>query len=227
MQTNTVQTLIEYVKDLSGQSNISDDKVIRALNFGTDRYSAIALEVASKYGWDSRNQTDVSRVTVTTGDTKLEIEDELVTVMEIERLNADGTHTKLTPIDRRDAEYTTLKNQTGTPTSFDLDGQVIRPLPTPSGSFTYRLTYGRAHPRYSASNLTQGTGVIPIHEEFIAFFAADRVMIGTNDPSRTAVRNELTVMERDIKALLKNRDQATPKRIKSKTMNSSNSFKRT
>ncbi len=226
METNTVQTLIDYVKDLSGQTNASDAKIIRALNFGTDRYSAIALEIASKYGWDSRNQTDVSRVTSTTSDTTLLIEDELVTVMEVELLNADGTYQKLTPTDRRDSNYEALKIQTGTPNAYDLDGQLIRPLPVPSGSFTYRLTYGRGHPRYTVDNLTQATGVIPLHEEYLAFFAADRIMIGTNDPSRTQVRNELTVMERDIRTLLANRDQATPKRLKPSNTASANRFGR-
>ena len=226
MQTNTVQTLIEYVKDLSGQSNVADAKVVRWLNAGTDRYSAMAVEIAMKFGWDSRNQTDVNRATTTTSDTKLEIEDELLTLLELERLNADGSYTKLNPVDRRDSEYEALKGQTGTPSAYDLDGQLIRPLPAPDSTFTYRLTYSRAHPRYSVDNLTQSTGILPVHEEYIAFYAADRIMIGMSDSARTAVRNELTVMENNIKKLLSNRDQATPKRLKPKTFAGSNRFGR-
>jgi hypothetical protein len=227
MQTNTVQDLIDELKDLTGQTNLSDEKAVRALNRGTDRLSAIRLEIARKSGWDSRNQSDVSRVTTTTSDSKLELEDELVTLQELERLNADGTYTTLTAIDRRDSEYTTLKNQTGTPTAYDMDGRILRPLPVPDSSITYRLTYGRPHPRFTTDNLTQSTGVMQTEEEFIVFFAADRIMIGTNDPSRTQVRNELVVMERDIRKMAANVDQATPKRIKNKTMNHSNTFKRT
>jgi hypothetical protein len=182
--------------------------------------------MASKYGWDSRNQTDVARVTTTSSDPTLLIEDELVTAMEVELLLGDGTYQKLTPIDRRDSEYEAMKSQTGTPRAFDLDGQLIRPLPVPSGAFTYRLTYGRAHPRYTVDNLTQTTGVVPLHEEFIAFYAADRIMIGASDSARTAVRNELTKMERDIRTLLTNRDQATPKRIKPMNRASANRFGR-
>lgn len=226
MQENTVQDLINEVKDLTGQDNASDEKIIRALNRGTDRLSAIRLEIARKSGWDSRNQTDVSRVTTTTSDTKLTMEDELLTLLELEKQNADGTYTALDPIDRRDSEYSALKNQSGSPTAYDLDGRIIRPLPVPNGSVTYRLTYGRPHPRYTADNLTQGTGVMQTEEEFIVFHAADRLMIGNNDPSRTQIRNELTVMERNIKTLAANVDQATPKRMKPRNTAGANRFGR-
>ena len=226
MVENTVQTLIDEVKDLSGQSNLSTAKAVRALNRGTDRLSAIRLEIARRSGWDSRNQTDVSRVSTTTSDTTLSTENELLTLLELERQNSDGTYTKLTPIDRRDSEYQGLKDKTGTPTSFDLDGRIIRPLPAPDSSNTYRLTYGRVHPRFTTGNLTQATGVLATEEEFLVFYAADRVMIGTNDPSRTQVRNELTVMEGNIKEMAAAVDQATVNRIKPKvdSVFSSNNF---
>lgn len=226
MITNTVQDLIQEVKDLCGQSNATNTKVISALNRGTDRLSAIRLEIARKSGWDSNNQSDVSRVTTTTSDTTLLMEDELLTLLELETLNADGTYTKLDPIDRRDSEYETLKNQSGTPEAYDMDGRIIRPLPVPNTSVSYRLTYGRVHPRFSVSNLTQATGVLPTEEEFLVFFAADRIMIGTNDPSRTQVRNELTVMERNIRTLAANIDQATPKRLKPSNRVGANRFGR-
>ena len=226
MQTNTVQTLIDEVKDLSGQSNVSTAKVIRLLNRGTDRLSAIRLEIARKSGWDSSNQTDVSRVTTTSSDATLLMEDELLTLLELERLNADGTYTRLTPIDRRDSEYEALKNQTGSPRAYDLDGRLIRPLPVPNTSVSYRLTYGRVHPRYSVDNLTQSTGVLPTEEEFVIFYAADRLMIGMSDSARAAVRNELTVMEDNIRTLAANVDQATPKRMKPRTFAGANHFGR-
>ena len=226
MQTNTVQDLIQEAKDLSGQSNASNAKVISALNRGTDRLSAIRLEIARKSGWDSRNQTDINRVTTTTSDPTLLLEDELVTLLELEKLNADGTYTKLTPIDRRDSQYEGLKNQSGTPRAYDMDGRIIRPLPVPDSSVTYRLTYGRAHPRYSVDNLTQSTGVMPTEEEFIVFYAADRLMIGSNDPSRTQVRNDMMLMEDNIKKMAANVDQATPKRLTPKNRATSNRFGR-
>lgn len=224
MQTNTVQTLIDEAKDLSGQTNASTAKVIRLLNRGTDRLSAIRLEIARKSGWDSRNQTDINRVTTTTSDTTLLLEDELTTLLELEKLNSDGTYTKLIPVDRRDRQYEGLKSQTGSPRAYDMDGRIIRPLPVPNASTSYRLTYGRIHPRFTVDNLTQSTGVMQTEEEFLVFYAADRLMIGSNDPSRTQIRNELTVMEDNIRKMAANVDQATPKRLIPKNQAGANRF---
>jgi hypothetical protein len=226
MQENTVLDLIEEVKELSGQTNASNAKILRNLNRGTDRLSAIRLEIARKSGWDSRNQTDINRVTSTTTDTTLLLENELLTVLELELQNSDGTYTKLVPLDRRDGLYETIKDNIGTPTHFDMDGRIIRPFPAPNSEQTYRLTYGRAHPRFSEDNLSQGTGVMPTEEEFIVFYAADRIMIGMSDSARVQVRNELTIMEANIKKMAANVDQATAKRLRPQSRAASTRFGR-
>lgn len=231
MQQNTVQTLIDYVKDLSGQDNISTAKVIRALNFGTDHLSVIKLLAASKTNPDSSNNTDLSRTSVTTSDTTLDLSGgdldngELLTFRHLEILS-NGNYKRLIPIDSRDNDYVNLQNKTGTPTHFDIEGNIIRPLPVPNTSVTYRLSYGRVHPRYSTSNLTQATGLLPNEEEYVALYAADRVMIGMSDSARTAVRNELTVKTEEIKKMTALRDQVTPKRLKPLNRAGSNRFGR-
>jgi hypothetical protein len=235
MQQNNVQTLIDYAKDLSGQSNAATAKVIRALNFGTDSLSTIKLLAASKTNPDSSNQTDVSRSTVTTSDSTLGVyggtiaQDELVSFLGIEILGSNGTYTKLTPTDIRSDDYQTLQSQSGTPTHFDLSGQLIRPLPAPDASYTYRLSYGRAHPRFSASNLTQTTGLLPLEEEYVATFAADKLMVGSSDPMRSNLRNDLVVLEGKIEKMVTSRDQITSRTLQATIAPafSRNSFKRT
>lgn len=231
MQTNTVQTLIDYVKDLSGQDNLSTAKVIRALNFGTDHLSVIKLMKSSKSNPDSSNNTDLSRTSVTTSDTSLDLSGGDLEIGEVSTLRhleilLNGNYKRLSPIDSRDSDYATLQNQTGTPTSFDIEGNTVRLLPTPNASFTYRLSYGRVHPRYSVDNLTQNTGLLPNEEEYVALYAADRVMIGMSDSARTAVRNELTIKVREIEKMVGLRDQSTPKRLKPKTAAGANRFGR-
>lgn len=213
MQTNTVQTLIDYVKDISGQTNASTAKIIRALNFGTDHLSTLKLIAGGRFNYDSSNQTDVSRVTVTTSDNTLLLEDEMVTLQGLE-IYLNGQYKKLEPIDFRDSDYETLQNQTGTPTSYDLSGQRIIPLPVPDASYTYRLTYGRVHPRYSEDNLTSDTGLLPTEEEYVALYAADKIMLGTSDSARVQVRNELTVKAKEVKKMASLRDQNTPRKLK-------------
>lgn len=219
MIQNTVQTLVDYVKDLSGQTNASTAKIIRALNFGVDHLSVIKLMAGSKTNPDSSNHTNVTRATVTTSDTILSQaggtleEGELMSLRRIE-LVIEGVYTPLETIDTRSAEYEYLSNQTGVPEYFDIDGGQIRLFPRPNATFTYQLTYGRVHPRFSSDNLTQGTGLLPNEEEYVALYAADRIMIGMSDSARAAVRNELPIKQREIEKMVALKDQSTSKRLK-------------
>jgi len=232
MQQYTVQTLVDYVKDISGQTNAPIAKIIRALNFGVDHLSTLKVLAGSKTNPDSSNHTDVSRVTVTTSSATLNIsggdlEDGEALVFRHLEVATGSTYTRLSSIDSRDAEYEYLQNQTGEPTHFDIEGNIVRLLPTPSGSFTYRLSYGRVHPRYTTSNLTQSTGLLPNEEEYVGLYAADKILIGTNDPTRTQVRNELTVKEGEIMKMTALRDQSVSRRLKPKNSTlTRNSFRR-
>lgn len=216
MQNRTVQTLIDYIKDLTGQTNLTNAKAIRALNFGTDHLSYLKKVASGRSDWDSANHGDVSRVTTTTGDSKLELENELVSIKKLEFIAASGEYKTLEPIDRRDTTYEALKNATGTPTHYDLSGNFVRLLPTPNQTFTYRLTYGRIHPRFSVDNLTQATGLDPLDEEYVALYAADRIMIGVSDSARTAIRNELVMKAEEVKLSAQTKDQASARRMKPK-----------
>lgn len=214
MIQNTVQTLIEYVKDISGQTNASNAKIIRALNFAVDNYSYIKITSSGRWKWDSRAQGDLSVVTTTTSDSILELEDELTAISSLEVL-VDGTYRLLENADQRDFDRSISSITTGLshPGYFDLEGRFIRLYPAPTASQTYRLTFSRPHPRFSEAELNVATGIEPIHEEYIALYAADRIMLGTNDPSRTAIRNELSMKEREIRELSSKRDQSRPMKL--------------
>lgn len=232
MIQNTVQTLIDYVKDLSGQTNAPTAKIIRALNFGTDQLSVVKLMAASRINPDSSNNTDVSRTIVTTSATTLSLSGgdldngEVLTFRHLEILS-DGEYVRLSPIDSRESNYELIQNDTGTPEYFDIDGNQIRLFPQPNASFTYRLSYGRVHPRFSADNLTQATGLLPNEEEYVALYAADRIMIGSSDSARAAVRNELTLKQREIEKMVGLQDQSKARRLKpvATTAFTRNSFK--
>lgn len=218
MQTNTVQTLVDYIKDLTGQTNLSDAKAIRAINFAVDNYTYIALTSGGKWKWDSSNQTDVPRVTTTIGasDEKVSLETELLAIQQVEILE-NGKYKPLDPIDirdRQDASLSTVYSGTGEPQYYDYDSGNLYIYPQSDTSRTLRVTYSRAHPRFTTSDLSSSIGVVPIHEEYIALYAADRVMIGTNDPSRTQIRNEMVAKEAEIRDMFSKRDQDTQRRLK-------------
>lgn len=214
MQNNTVTTLIDYVKDLTGLTNATNAKIIRALNFGTDHLSLLKTMAGSRADWDSSNHGDISRVTTTTSDSTLDLENELVTVKKLELVGSNGEYKTIEPTDRRYDGYESIKNATGTPTHYDIVGNTVRLMPTPDQSFTYRLTFGRVHPRYSVDNLTQATGLSPLDEEYVALYAADRLMIGANDPSRVAIRQELQIKKDEVIMVETKKDQSSARRMR-------------
>lgn len=221
MIQNTLETLIEEIKDLSGQTNASTAKIIRAVNRGVDRISVIKQLKASKTNPDSSNHTNISRANVTTSDIALAVSGgtistgEVLTFRHIELLQGDQ-YIRLHPIDSRDAEYEYLQNQTGVPEYFDIDGEQIRLFPKPNGLYTYRITYTRVHPRFTVNDLGGPTGLLPVEEEFVVMYATDRIMIGGNDSFRVQVRNEIASLQRDIENMVGLRDQSQSRRIKPK-----------
>lgn len=219
MVTNTLQTIIDYVKDLTGQTNASDEKIIRAVNFGVDNLAFLSLTAAGRFKPDSRNHGDVNRVitTVTSGTTKLLLESELVTISQMD-IEVGGVWRRLEPTDRSESRDTPLdtSNATGTPTSYDVEGNHAYLYPVPNATFRVRLSFGRAHPRFTVADLASELGINPLHEEYVAFFAADRILIGTSDASRVQVRNELASLRADVIELFKSQDQDTVRRLKPK-----------
>lgn len=220
MITNTLADTIQYVKDLTGQTNASDAKIVRALNYAVDHYTYLALTSSGKWKWDSTNQTDKPRMTttITSATDKVELEVDTITVNQLEVL-VDGKYKIVHPIDIRDNQEQPLESEysvAGVPQYYDFDGRNLYLFPVSDATRTLRVTVGRAHPRFDSSDTTVSIGVSPIHEEYIALYAADRLMIGSNDPSRTQIRNEMTVKQEEIRDLFSKRDQDTGMRIKSK-----------
>ncbi len=219
MIQNILSDTIEYIKDLTGLTNVSTAKVVRALNYAVDHYTYLALTSSGRWKWDSTNQTDVSRLTttVTSADDKVELESDTVTIQQVEIL-VDGKYKIVHPTDIRDNQMEPISEQfdtQGIPQYYDFSGRNLYLFPSSDSSRTLRVTVGRAHPRFSPTDLTVSVGVSPIHEEYIALYAADRLMIGSNDPSRTQIRNEMTIKQEEIRDLFSKRDQDSVRRIKS------------
>lgn len=229
MVTNTVQTLIDELKDLTGLSNISNEKAIRALNRGVDSLSTIQLIASGRNKNDSINHGDVSRVTttVTVGDTKVLLETEATTLQQLDIL-VNGKYQRVEPIDRRDnnrVPLDTTYSTPGVPRYYDREGNHAYLYPTPDETYTLRLTYGRPHPRFTTDNLSQSTGMIPLFEEYVIAYGSDYCMIGSSDTARAQVANKLVLLERKVVDTLKNQDEDKVRRLTPKLNNAfSNRF---
>lgn len=227
MVTNTVQTLIDEVKDLSGQTNLGVPKAIRALNRGADSLSTLSLIASGRNKNDSRNHGDISRVTTTVeaGTEKVLLEDEVMTLQQLDVL-VDGKYQRVDTIDRRDNDRVPLDttySTPGVPKYYDREGNHLYLYPSTDQEYTLRLTYGRPHPRFTEDNLTQDTGMLPLHEEYVVAYAADIVMIGMSDSARAQVANKLIALERKVVDTFKNQDEDRAHRIRPKQNNAFNS----
>lgn len=219
MITNTLADLIEDIKDLTGLTNLTDAKAVRAINYAADHYTYLALTSSGRWKWDSRNQTDIARLTttITSATDKVELEADTITIQQVEVL-VDDKYQIVHPIDIRDNQDQPLQSEysvAGVPSYYDFNGRHLYLFPVSDSSRTLRVTVGRAHPRFTSSDVTVELGVSPIHEEYILLYASDRLMIGGNHAKRTQIRNEVTVKQEEIRDLFSKRDQDSGRRIKS------------
>lgn len=232
METNTVQTLIDSVKDLTGLTNLQTAKAIRALNFGVDDYSRQTILASGKWRQDSTNHGNISRITATlaSGATKLSLPTELIAIRQVE-IQVDGKYQIVDPTDIHDHAATPLDTQysaSGKPKYYDYDSNHLYFYPPSDEARTVRVTYSRAHPRFAADNLTQNTGVLQIDEEYVVLYAADYVAIGSSDTARVPIAEKLERKRKELHQTFANLDQDTPKRLVSnqRAAFTRNSFRR-
>lgn len=216
METNTLQTLKDYTIDLTGLSNLTDAKFVRAVNFSVDDYSRIKIFGSGKWKRDSSNHGDIARVTTSASGDKVSLESELI-ALEYVDIYYDGKYYRVNPKDQRDSQepLDSVYNNAGLPKFYDYDNHHLYFYPSLGTTRTIRLSYKRAHPRFTTSTLSaQSIGIVPIDDEFLALGAAKRLTIGSNDPSHVEIRDMYERMKEDIKNSLPLQDQDTPQVLK-------------
>lgn len=226
MNENTLQTIYDSVKDLTGNTNLSVGKFIRGVNFAADDYTRQRLLASLRFTPDSTLHGDISRVTVDLGSgvTKLSLPTELITIRQIEVLNGD-VYQLVEPTDIQDHADAPLDVKyagTGVPEVYDIESNHIYFYPVSSEATTVRMTYQRAHPRFTASDLALGLGVLSIDEEYLVLYTADYVMLGSSDSSVVAIADRLAQKRKDIRTMFGNLDQDRAKKVR---VAQSNAFK--
>lgn len=214
MRENTLQDLIETIKDYTGQTNLKNDKAVRAINYAADEYSRIQIFTNSRWKRDSANQGDIAVVTAEVTGRKASLETELIAIEYVDVL-INGQYRRLDPTEnkKQDIPLDTQYNVAGNPREYDYDNHHVYFYPAISGTATVRIGYRRAHPRFTVDNLTQNTGVVPIDDEFLALGGAVRVMLGKNDTAFASTRDMYERMKQDIVDSIPKQDLDTPKRM--------------
>ena len=232
MESNTLQTLIDSIKDLTGQDGLSNAKAIRALNFAVDDYTRQRILANGRFTADSANYGNISRVTttLTSSDTKVQLPLELISIRQVEVMDNNGYYQIVQPTDIQDEPNTPLETQfttAGMPQRYDIESNHLYPFPTTDQNRTLRITYQRAHPRFSTANLTQDTGVLMIDEEYVVLYASRYIMYGSNDPIVSNIKADLMEKKREISKTFGNLDQDRTRRVRNVVNStfSSNQFK--
>lgn len=215
MEENTLQTIIDYIKDLTGQTDASDAKIVRAINFTVDEYSRIRITGSGKWKRGFSNHGDLSTVTTTLSGNKLSLESEMIAIERVD-IQDSGKYRNVLPTDLKDHDepLDAIYETSALPKYYDYDHHHLYFYPGSDTSRTVRVHYKRAHPRFTTSNLTASLGIIPIDEEFLAIGASARLTIGSNDPSHVSIRSMYEGMKADIKDSQSKEDQNTPRKLK-------------
>jgi len=216
MIQNTLSDTIEYIKDLTGLTNASDAKIVRAINYAADDYSRIQIFSGGKWKKQSSNHTDLSKASTTVTGSVVSLETEVIALEYVDYYR-DGKWVRLNPTDQRDNNQPldSIHSSGDYATEYDYDDHNLYFYPGFSSATSVRISYKRAHPRFDPTDLTVGMGVTPIDDEFLALGGATRLTIGSNDPSHVSIRNMYETMRLEIKDSIPKQDQNTPQRIKS------------
>ncbi len=215
----TVSTTIEHIKDLTGQTNLSNAKACRLINYALDKYTYLALTTDGKAQIDDSGNDDVNRATATlsAGTNKVQMGADFIMWSFVEIEDSAGNKWRLTPYDQRFEEKTTPSPaNTGRPKQYDAYGGLFYFDVYADQDYTIRAHYSRAFNHVSTDNLTAQIGIPSIHAEYLAMFAAGRVGMGNKDATFSAIRAEQTQMEREIVDFYRVRDEDMPQILQAK-----------
>lgn len=216
MENNTIQTLVDHLKFLSGSDTLTDEQAIRLLNFAVDDYSYIAITSSGRAKFDANTNSTYPRATTTLSSGSVEIDNTFLAVNKV-KITVNGKKVVLQPLDSRDYKDTDLSAEfsgTGVPKYYDWDANGIFVYPTPDTSYTMEIEYTRAHPRYSTSSMTASVGIPSIHEEYLVIHALHKLAVRNVDTTtRAEMRNEKENFEKRIRDFYSKRDQDTVQQL--------------
>jgi hypothetical protein len=229
----TIEELIDDLKFVTGQDSLTNARAIKLFNYAKDNYSYIAITASGRWKFDDYTHVNASdevtnpRATATlqAGEESIPLETNFLTVEQVQFYD-NGEWKVLQPIDVRDRKDNVLGSiykTDGKPMYYDYDAHSLYTYPKPASSTQIRVFYSRAGKHFTASDLTQYTGIPSIHDEYLIIHAGQKLGFRTVDNARVDFANELIKWEGNgvsggkIRDFYSKRDQDTPRRLKGKT----------
>lgn len=233
MTPRTIEELIDDLKFVTGQDSLTNARAVKLFNYAKDNYSYIALTASGRWKFDdyTHENTDgdptnpIASTTLQADEESIPLETKYLTLNQVQ-IYENGEWKVLTPIDTRDRKDNVLSSiykTNGVPTFYDYDAHNLYFYPKSNASRQVKVLYQRAGKHFSASELSQQTGIPSIHDEYLVMYAGDKLSFRTADGARVDFRNELVKWEGDgitggkIRDFYSKRDQDTPRRLKGMT----------
>lgn len=228
---STLTTLNNQLKFISGQDSLSDTDALRLFNFAKEDYSHIALTSSGRWKFDATNHLDddldatYPRATATlgAGEESIPLETNQIMINQV-NVTVNGKKHVLAPIDVRDSKNEALSARyatNGEPKYYDYDAQGLFIYPKSDTARTIEVLYSRAVADYEA--LSEDSGIIPGHEEYLVYKAAQKLGIKLSSQDYNRIENELIKWEGQnnsggkLREWFSKRDQDTPRRLKGMT----------
>lgn len=203
MAINTQTELVTDLQYIAAQnsSSLTETDAVRNLNFGVDRYSALATR------YDGTNQMDdleqgslpIDPQTLTEGLDRLTVSDSALAISYVELVTSDGTVYRLEQMDRGVEEFTSPEStNTGRPVKYDLFANTMLFDRFADQSYTINIFYSRAFTHLAVGNGSQVLGIPTVHTEFVVLYAAHRLGFRNNDDLLVPIERRLQKFEREI-----------------------------
>ena len=212
MEHNTQSELITQLRFLSGDNSTSLPELdaVRLLNFGLDSYSYIALTADGIWQVDDNQATDTPRATasLTAGLGSLKLNGNMLRVHYVEIVSPAGVVSRLTPFDKRFAEANRVTT-TGAPTQYDLESNRLYFDKTADQTYTVYIYYSRPFTHLDVGAPSVIVGIPTVHIEYPILFALARLGLRTSANNSVPARNELVVLEKQIRDFYRSRDEDT------------------
>ena len=222
--TSNNQGLIQDVTFMTGANLASDYPVkerTRNINVAYGKVASIIMEADGRWQWDDPNHTNLPTAACNLKDGQesysimipapTALQDWLM-VERVEILDANDEGKLLTPFDKRDVgmAWDEFNETDDTPRYYDMaNGSIfLKPNPNYDKTLGLIITFKRNPSYFAYDDTTKRPGFARLYHRFLSLSASYDWFIKVGKGSRAkAVRNEMFLMEQDIKSFYSKRDK--------------------
>lgn len=191
--TTNNQGLVQDLRFISGQDSLSVADATRLLNHALDSYTHLAFKSSGRWKFDDSTYTDrsIATATLSASEPVLALDVTYLVIDEVEVYH----NGKWTVVDAGDASrdndgtpFAITYADEGKPVIYDSSGTELTFYPSPDEDVTVRLWFMRPANHFAVTDTTSTIGIPSIHHEYLTLYAAERLMMRTNDKNLAAVK---------------------------------------